>query len=169
MLTLNIPQKRDPIARLTLLGCAALVVYAAFVSMTAPEPASAQAEQDPIIIVATPALPTPALAEMPALGITEPTPQTIYVEVPGPTPLPEIVYIEVQAAATAGGNGDQQPFVPPAIDPATQHGTPEFNAALADIYSDLPTIQCPCGVLEPATEPHVMTEAEKAYSRARTR
>jgi hypothetical protein len=166
MLTLTIPPKRDPIARLTLLGCAALVCYAVFASATAPQQASAQAEQDPIIIVATPALPTPALAELPLLGITEPTPQTIYVEVPGPTPPPEVVYVEVQAQAAP--TGDPQPFAP-SSDLAMQPGTPEFNAALADIYSDLPTIQCPCGVLEPATEPHVMTDAEKAYSRARTR
>lgn len=71
MLTLNIPQRRDPIARLTLLACAALVVYAAFVSMTAPQQASAQSED--IILIATPALPTPALSELPGVAAV-PTP-----------------------------------------------------------------------------------------------
>lgn len=165
MMTLRIPPRRDPIARIALIALFGLALYANVVSLSTPAQAQGGAAGTIIYMATpTPALPTPALAA-PALGLIDPTPQTIYIEVPGPTPPPEVVYVEVSGQFT---NSDQQPFVPPAIDPATQHGTPEFNAALAEIYSDLPTIQCPCGVLEPAT-PHVMTEAERAYSRARTR
>lgn len=180
MLTLTIPPKKDPIARLTLLGCVALVCYAMFVSVTAPVPASAQAEGDPIIIVATPALPTPA-GNPSELGMivptappiqapiaaAPPTPQTIYIEVPGPTPQPEVVYVTVESQAQQGGTPDgglPAVEVQPAYDPA-QHPI-EAAAALAAARQDLPTLQCPCDAAPLSQAPDAR---DYQYSRARTR
>lgn len=93
MLTLNIPQRRDPIARLTLLACAALVVYAAFVSMTAPQQASAQSDE--IILIATPTLPVFIPTEAPVLAQAVPTmvPEQVVIQ----PPAPEVIYVEQPA------------------------------------------------------------------------
>jgi hypothetical protein len=111
MLTLTIPPKRDPIARLTLLGCAALVCYAVFASATAPQQASAQS--DNIILIATPTLPVFVPTQEPVAvqsvptavpdqfvsGVVEqPAPQVIYVEQPAPVYVqaePEVIVQEV--------------------------------------------------------------------------
>lgn len=93
MLTLNIPPRRDPIARLTLLACAALVVYAAFVSATAPQQASAQSED--IILIATPTLPVFVPTEVPALAQAVPT--MVPEQVIQPVPEPQVIYIEPPA------------------------------------------------------------------------
>src|SRR4051794_31489997 len=106
MLTLNIPQKNDPIARIVLFALIALALYANVITLGPP--ANAQSASGAIILLATlqagdlptPALPTaaPGAAEL-ALGQPTPAPaQIVYVEVPAPTPPPEIVYVEVPAA-----------------------------------------------------------------------
>lgn len=112
MLTLNIPPTRDPIARLSLIGCAVLICYAAFVSATAPESDSAHAE--PIILIATPTLPVvptaaPALVQAAPTAIPEqvlalvppivyaPTPEIVYAPPPPPIYVetaPEVIYVE---------------------------------------------------------------------------
>lgn len=74
MLTLNIPPKRDPIARLSLIACAALVAYAAFVSATAPQQAAAQSDIIIIEATPTPALPTPSVPMGFAVAVPTPTP-----------------------------------------------------------------------------------------------
>lgn len=151
MLTLTIPNRRDPLPRAVLLALVAVVVYAAFASASAPEQARAQAD---IIIVATPQL--PQFTPVPELALISATPaplqafappeiapaEIVYVEVQSPAPPPEIVYVEAQTE-TAPPAAPQE--FAPAADPATQYGTPEFNAALVEVRNDLPTLQCPCG------------------------
>lgn len=157
------PTRRDPIARLTLIGCAAMVVWAGFTSATAPPPSADAAPAD-IILIATPALPTPAPTDAPALMLAAPTPepQVVYVEVPAPAPAPEVVYVEVQAQTTP----DVAPqFAAPA--PDMQYGTDAFNHALVEARQELPTLNCPCGIdTTPANAP---TARDYAYSKARTR
>lgn len=72
-MTLNIPQRRDPIARFGLFGLIAAVIWVAIASATQPTPTAAQSE---IILMATatPALPTP-VQEQPALALVAPTPE----------------------------------------------------------------------------------------------
>lgn len=72
-MTLNIPQRRDPIARFGLFGLIAAVIWVAIASATQPTPTAAQSE---IILMATatPLLPTPA-QDTPALAVAVPTPQ----------------------------------------------------------------------------------------------
>jgi hypothetical protein len=170
MITLNIPQRRDPIARFVLIALFVLALYANVAQFTI-QPTNAQGEI--IILTPTPALPTlptPAL-ELPVIGLNAPTPEAAQLpDVSAPVEWPNQPVNLVEATITPT---TEPAYVyipaPESSDPATQPGTPEFNAALADIHNNLPTIQCPCGVVEESAEPHVMTEAEKAYSRARTR
>lgn len=77
MLTLTIPPKRDPFARGLLLALVfAVALLGIYGGATQAEPASAQANENPIIIVPTAAQPTPALptVEQPAIGLAQPTP-----------------------------------------------------------------------------------------------
>ncbi len=90
-MTLTIPPQKDPIARLSLLVCAAFVFYATFVSATAPQAVAAQS--DPIVLIATPALPT--AEPTPALVLAMPTAEPIQVQpVPEPAPVepPSVAY-----------------------------------------------------------------------------
>lgn len=80
-MTLTIPYKRDPIARLLLFVMLAFVIYAALPS--APTPAAAQSE--PIILIATPTLPVflPTTEPIAVQAVATPTIQVV-VEQPAP-------------------------------------------------------------------------------------
>ena len=116
-MTLSIPQRRDPAARIALIGMACAVIYLAFANVTAPDQARAQAD---IIIEATPALPTPA-QDSPAFAWSVPTPTPAGALVPTAGP----GWLDQQLAALADA-GDQL-----AVDQAAQLAAEQEAARIA--------------------------------------
>ena len=80
----------------------------------------------------------------------------------------QIIIIATPALPTLAPQLPAQQVEAPTADPALVPGTPEYNAALAEIYASLPTIECPCGPA-PAEYTGAMTDRQIRQSRARTR
>lgn len=74
LLTLTIPPRRDPVARLALLFLVGVVCAAMYFTATSAVQATAQAEEQRIFIEPTPTLPTAAPGEAPAFALAQPTP-----------------------------------------------------------------------------------------------
>jgi len=121
-----------------------------------PDRPTAGAAHSQIIIIATPALPTLA-PQLPAQQVEAPQLPAQQVEAP-----------QLPAQQVEAPQLPAQQVEAPTADPALVPGTPEYNAALAEIYASLPTIECPCGPA-PAEYTGAMTDRQIRQSRARTR
>jgi len=151
-----------------------------------PDRPTAGAAHSQIIIIATPALPTLA-PQLPAQQVEAPQQPAQQVEAPQQpaqqVEAPQLPAQQVEAPQQPAQQleapqqpaqqleAPQQPaqqLEQPTADPALVPGTPEYNAALADIYANLPTIECPCGPA-PAEYTGAMTDRQIRQSRARTR
>lgn len=131
--TLNLPQQRDPLARIVLFLLIGLALYANVVSISTPVSAQSGGPGEIILMATpTPALPTPALAELPAITLDEPV---TYPAVDGaPVALPAPVWPDAPPAqpvapasddylANVGAQAEHSPrgdTVPPA--PAHESG-----------------------------------------------
>lgn len=173
-ITLTIPRRRDPVSYGVLLTCLSGALWLSAGQFKA----EAQTEAPPVILIVTPTLPTAAfapVAEFPPIvdvptAMSIPTAAPAVVELAAPTAAPQIVYQQVIVDVPAQPEivyvdvPAQPAEVAPAYDP-TLHPD-EAQQALVEARSDLPTIQCPCGV-EPSEAPP--DARQYAWSKQRTR